>query len=507
MKLPIRVRLTLWYAVLLAAIVTGLGSFLVLQLRSDLRMAMDEETQASSVSTMLALAHERREWKQEKPGAYTQDLAEAARASLPPFGAAQLLDAKGRVLAHYGAVAGAQSLVSTRVRRSALAGRAPTRSIALGDEGQQYRTMAAAFTDGDESRILVVALSMKPVEDPVHEVLMLLLIAGPAALAATSVAAYWLARKALRPVERMTSDAQEIGKAGLHERVAVPDSRDEIGRLGVTLNAMLDRIERGVTDKHRLVADASHALRTPLAVMRAEVDVSLRGDALSPAARDVLESAREEVDRMSRTVDNLLALAEADEGGLKLLTVRVSLRQAIDDAARPLRLVAAAKKVSLLAEGGSLEAQADPQRLALALTNLIENAIKFSPPGGSVRVTSWRRGTEVGVTVSDEGPGIPAEDREHLFDRYYRVDSARGRNVRGSGLGLAICHEVALAHGGRLWLESTLGGGSTFFLALPSWRAMQNEENMATPTKRDTQSHRAQAVSRAKSALPFSDRT
>jgi heavy metal sensor kinase len=479
MNLPIRVRLTLWYAGLLAAIVIGLGSFLVLQLRSDLRVAIDEEAQATSGSILLALAHENSEHFQDTPsqGAEaSQDFAEAAHASLPPSGGAQVLDDRGWVLVHYGVVAGTDPLVTKQAQRDALAGLSPTRSIVLGGEGQRYRVLATTFTDRDQSRILVIALSMKPVENPVHEVLLLLLIAGPVALAATSAAAYWLARKALRPVEQMTSDAQEIGKAGLHERVAVPASHDEIRRLGVTLNEMLDRIERGVTDKHRLVADASHALRTPLAVMRAEVDVSLRGDELSPAAREVLVSAREEVDRMSRTVDNLLALAEADEGRLELLTMPVSLRQAIDDAARPLQMLAAAKGVSLLALGGPLEARADPQRLHLALTNLIENAIKFTPSGSSVRVTTWRRGSEVGVTVSDEGPGIPAEDRERLFDRYYRADSARGRNVGGSGLGLAICHEVALAHGGRLWFESAAGGGSAFFLALPSWRAMQTED-------------------------------
>jgi two-component system OmpR family sensor kinase len=477
--LPIRTRLTLWYAVLLATIIAGLSTFLVLQLRSDLRLAIDEEARTTSSSILLALATERREHLGQEPGGAAedaQDFADAARASLPSSGGAQILDTQGRVVAHYGTAAGAAPLVTSQTQRAARAGQSSTRTITVGSEGRQYRARATAFTDQDQSRILVVAVSLRPVKHPVHEVLLLLLIAGPMALIATSAAAYWLARKALRPVERLTSDAQEIGKAGLRERVAVSATRDEIGRLGLTLNAMLDRIERGVTDKHRLVADASHALRTPLAIMRAEIDVSLRGDALPPAARDVLESAREEVDRMSRAVDNLLALAEADEGRLELLTVPVSLRQAIDDSVRPLRLLAAAKDVSLIAEGASIEAQADPQRLQLALTNLIENSIKFSAPGGVVRVTSWSRGDEVGITVSDDGPGVPPEDREHLFDRYYRVDSARGHNVSGSGLGLAISHEVAVAHGGRLWLDSS-ERGSTFFLALPSWRALQTVDN------------------------------
>ncbi|MGH8939676.1 MAG: HAMP domain-containing sensor histidine kinase, partial [Actinomycetes bacterium] len=281
------------------------------------------------------------------------------------------------------------------------------------------------------------------------------------------------------PVERMTSDAEEIGTGQLHERVAVPVSNDEVRRLAVTLNAMLARIERGVLDRPRLIADASHELRTPLAVMRAEFDVSLRGDDLSPAAREVLESAVEEVDRVSRTVDNLLALGAVEEGRLELLTARVNLRQAIEDAAKPLRLLAAAKEVALRVDGGRWETQADPQRLHLALTNLIENAVKFTPSGGSVHVTSWQESAEVGVTVRDEGPGIPADDREHLFDRYYRVDSARRFDLGGSGLGLAISRQVALAHGGRLWVDSEVGAGSSFSLALPSWRALLSEEGAA----------------------------
>jgi signal transduction histidine kinase len=186
----------------------------------------------------------------------------------------------------------------------------------------------------------------------------------------------------------------------------------------------------------------------------------------------VLESAREEVDRMARTVDNLIALAQTDEGRLELLTVPVDLRRAVHESAQPLRLLASANDVSMVLEGEPEQALADPQRLQLALTNLIENALKFSPPGSTVTVSSWRRDGEVGVTVRDEGPGIPEADREHLFDRYYRAGSARARNLSGSGLGLAICREVAIAHGGRIWVDSTVGEGSAFTLALPRWRAL-----------------------------------
>ncbi len=233
---------------------------------------------------------------------------------------------------------------------------------------------------------------------------------------------------------------------------------------------MLDRLERGVEEKHRLIADASHELRTPLAAMRAELDVSLMDEELSPASREVLVSTREEVDRMSRIVNNLLTLARVDEGRLELLRTEVDLGEAIVSAAGPLRALAEAKKLRLEVNGQHCEVLADPHRLHQALTNFIDNAIKFSEPGGEVTVTAWRRNGEAGVTVSDAGPGIPDEARAHVFDRFYRADPARGREGSGSGLGLSICREVADAHGGRVWVDSEEGKGSAFSLALPTRR-------------------------------------
>jgi signal transduction histidine kinase len=265
----------------------------------------------------------------------------------------------------------------------------------------------------------------------------------------------------------MTSEADAISIDRLDERVALPRAHDEIGHLAVTLNAMLERLEQGVREKHQLVADASHELRTPLAVMRSELDVSLYGDDLPPAARAVLESVREEVDRMSRTVANLLTLAQIDEGRLELLPTRLTLREAIEGACRALAPLAAAKQLTVEVDGDGCEAEADAHMLHQALENLIENAIKYAPVGGAVRVTAWTHGDEVGFTVTDNGPGIPAEARPYVFNRFYRVDAGRGRDAGGSGLGLAICREVAAAHGGRVWVESQEGEGSAFSLALP----------------------------------------
>jgi heavy metal sensor kinase len=350
----------------------------------------------------------------------------------------------------------------------ALAGERHAVTVRLG--AHRYRAAVLPVQRHGRPRVVVVAESLRHADESVDRVLLLLLLALPAALIATAAGGWWLARKALRPVDRMTSKAEQIGIDRLHERIEQPRAQDELGHLALTLNAMLDRLERGVAEKHRLITDASHDLRTPLAAMRAELDVSLMDDTLSPQAREVLESVREEVDRMSRIVANLLTLARADEGRLELLITDVDLAEAIEAAVRPLRPLAAAKRLELEVNGGHYKAEADPDRLHQALTNFVENAIKFSEPGGKVCVSAWRRNGEAGVTITDTGPGIPANARTQVFDRFYRADPARGRDGSGSGLGLSICREVADAHGGRVWVESVEGEGSSFSLALPTDR-------------------------------------
>jgi two-component system, OmpR family, sensor kinase len=455
------------------------------QLRTDLLKTIDSDLGASTASIMNEFGDSSVELTAESPPHRPEDAAEFTRAAsvvLPlSAGASQILGSREEVLARYGSVAGTTSIISADVHRAVLSGKPSTFTTPLGGNGQSYRVRATAFSSNGRAVVLVVAVSLKRVEDAVRRVIALLLIAGPAALGASALAAYWLAHKAIMPVRRMTLDAQRIGADRLHERVAQPASRDEIGQLAVTLNDMLERIERGATKQRRLVADASHELRTPLAVMRVEIDVSLRGDELPPKARDVLVSAREEVDQMSRTVDNLLTLAAADEGRLELLTTRVDLRHLIEQAVRSLQTLAASKHVTVIPGGSPREVQADAQRLSLALTNLIENALHFTPPGGEVHVFGWSREGAVGVAVRDNGSGISPQDCEHVFDRFYRVDPARGRNAGGSGLGLAICREVALAHGGRIWVESEIRRGSAFFIELPSWRVVEPDRGSPTP--------------------------
>ena len=472
--LPIRVRLAAWYALLLAATILALSTFLVLQLRTDLRRAVDEDARIGSSELVRAVSMDAIEDQSgpDQANDVVEDFQETAQAVLPSSDdGAQLLDGTGQVLAHHGPVAGTEPMLGEWAR--AVASSPRTLTVNLGAERQPYRVQVTAFSADGEPRVLLVAESLQLVEEAVAKVVVLLLVGGPAALVLTAIAAYWLVRRALRPVERIIAGARQIGIEQLQERVEVPWADDETGRLATTINAMLGRIEEGMHEKRRLVADASHELRTPLTVMRTELDVTLRSEQLPDSAREVLHSTREEVDRMSRIVDNLLTLAQVDEGRLELLTVPVDLRELAQDAGRSLEVLAADKGVTVVVDGPAVRVQVDPARLRLVLTNLIENAIKFSPQGGAVRVSTWTGDAGIGATVSDEGPGIPPEDVKHLFDRFFRVDSARGRAVEGSGLGLAICREVAHAHDGQLRVDTEPGHGSSFTLTLPTWRAAE----------------------------------
>lgn len=454
MRLPIRVRLTAWYAVLLAVIIVALGTFVVLRLRSELRTTIDREVRAST--TQIAIGY-------RAEGA--KDFRDVSQTVLPRgHSAAQVLDPRGRVLVTHGDRVAAEPMVGKRARADALAGKPSLMTVTL--DKQRFRAMASPVRRAGQTHVLVVAESLEEADSAAHRVLVLLLLAGPAALLATAAGGWLLARKALLPVQRMTSNAEEIGIDRLHERIAVPRTADELNHLAVTLNAMLDRLERGVKERHRLVADASHELRTPLAAMRSEIDVSLRADNLAPEASAVLESAREEVDKMTRTVDNLLTLARVDEGRLGLLTRELDLREEVEAAIGPLRALADSKHLQLEVGGDFCAARADPQRLHQVLTNLIENAIKFVEPGGQVRVSTWQHNGEVGVTVTDNGPGIAPHALGRIFDRFYRADDDRRRGD-GSGLGLAIAREIATAHGGRVWVVSEQGEGSEFSLSLP----------------------------------------
>jgi heavy metal sensor kinase len=442
-SLPIRLRITLAYAALLAAVVAAIGAFLVIRLRADLVAGIDRGLRPAAAQ--IATDYGREGVPEFRDSAGTVLKGERA--------AAQLLDTRGRIVAAFGDPVAGRPMVPADDRASAV-----TRKLG----GQAFRVVTLPVVRQGQRQLVVAGESLAPVERSTHQVITLLLIACPVALLLTAAGAWWLARRSLRPVETMTATAAAIDVEALDQRVPEPAARDELWHLARTFNGMLDRIRDGVRQQRRLVADASHELRTPLAAMRAEIDVSLRADDLSPAAAEELESTREEVDRLSRMVDDLLTLATADEdGGLVLRREPADLAAIAARAADALRAAARRRGVDVELEGPAAPVLADRARLGQAVRNVIENAIEFGPRGGVVEVeTAPGR-----VVVADTGPGIPPELRERIFERFFRADPSRTRETGGSGLGLAIAREIVEAHGGSIRVEPR-EPGSAFIIEL-----------------------------------------
>jgi heavy metal sensor kinase len=458
MRLPIRVRMTAWYVALLAVIIAAVGAFLAVRLRADLLAAMDHRLRPAAAQIALG-------YHAEGPSE-ARDLSSSV---LTGEGAAsQVLTPAGRVVTSYGDPVSRAPMLRPAELRSVLAGHDLRRTATLGARHGRFRLVARATTRGVYSRVAVAAESTAGIDRSVHRVLVLLLLACPAALLITAIGGWALARRSLRPISRMTAEADRVGMQRLTDRLPVPATGDEVARLAATLNAMLARIETGVEEQRRLVADASHELRTPLAAMRAELDVSLRADDLEPAARDVLHSTRDEVDRLSRTVDGLLTLARADRGALDLRLGAVDLAALAGQTLERLGPLARSFGVALAAELDHAPADGDARWLGMAIANLVDNAIKFSPEGATVTVTTGRHGADVSLSVLDQGPGIPADAREAVFDRFHRLDASRAHATGGSGIGLSIVREIARAHGGRALVRPGARGGSLFVLTLPA---------------------------------------
>jgi signal transduction histidine kinase len=276
-----------------------------------------------------------------------------------------------------------------------------------------------------------------------------------------------VAGRVLRPIGRITAVARDIQATDLSRRIELPGPDDELKQLGDTFDAMLARLDAAFAAQRQFVADASHELRNPLAIIRTNVDVALadsRADA--DDLRHTIVVVKRASDRMARLVDDLLALARRQEPTLEheLVDLGAAVAEASDDFVVP----AAARNIVLdraIAPGVTVTGDRDALKRAVA--NLLENAVRLAPAGSRIRLATGSEGDRAWVAVADEGPGIAPEDQPHVFDRFWRADKARARADGGTGLGLAIVRQIVESHGGQVRLQSKVGVGSSFVIWLP----------------------------------------
>ena len=448
--MSIRLRLAVVFAVA-SAVVFALGSWLfVAELSSSLLGSID-----SQLTGRLAQAGR----YLPVPGAPVP----AAGSPAPGEYVVQIIDSTGRVRGA-SADAGTTPMLSTAELRQAQ--HSPL-LITNAAEGERERLRAAPLAH-HPGWVAVASVSLEALDSTLSHVTRELLIAGAALVAAAGLGAYGLARASLSPVERLRREVAALSERDMTPGVRVPRTRDEIAALATTMNQLLSRLQRALARQRALVADASHELRTPFAVLRGELELASRPGRSRQELAAAVEQASEETARLARITEQLLFLARSDEDRIpprrEPTNIRLLLTRSAEHAASRASTAGVSCQVQAPAD---LTADVDPDRIGEAIDNLVDNALRFAPPGTPIVISARTAGPDLAIEVSDSGPGFPAQFLPHAFERFARPDSGRARSDGGAGLGLAIVSAIAHAHGGRATARNQPHGGAVTTLELP----------------------------------------
>ena len=315
--------------------------------------------------------------------------------------------------------------------------------------------------------LIRLAYSQEPIWNRLKDFFTILLLALPLTLAAAGFGGYMMANRALNPIGQMAQRAEQITTESLHDRLPV-EHNDELGHLARVFNQMLSRIEQSFEQLRVFTADASHELRTPLASIRSVGEVGLQKDSTPEEYRDTIGSMLEEINRLTNLVDSLLTLSRADAGQILMKFEVFPVAEIMEEAASLLDVLIEEKQLKFNFDGEkSALVRGDRLILRQAAVNILHNAVKFTPVGGSISARVSCEGSRIILSITDNGPGIPTEHLTKVFDRFYRVDSARPSENKGAGLGLSIAQWAARAHDGEIGLSTVPEGGCTFWIRLP----------------------------------------
>ena len=461
--MTLRVRLTLWYGTALALILIIFSTVLYVMTARSLRDAVDQSLEETAAAAVRAL-EERGFLPLVDEGELMSQFPELAR--IDKF--FQIFSPSGTITIRSPNVKQHEMPLSRQALEVAYSGHSLFASAKYPKEPPLRLISVPIVYRGSLLYIIQVSTTMDSVEHTLNRLLLVLLVSMPVALAVSLAGGWFMAGRALRPVDAITLAAQRIAEGDLTQRLTAPASADEIGRLTNTFNNMIDRLEISFRQIRQFSSDASHELRTPLTVMRGETELALRRPRENEDYKAVMESNLEEIDRMTRIVDELLFLSRADMGEVKMEHLPVPLDSLIEDVQRQASLLGQERNVQVaLTSNVPAVVSGDELRLRELFLNLVDNAIKYSRSGGTVEMALTIEQGQARLSVTDHGIGIAEEDRPQIFDRFYRTDNARAHTKKGTGLGLAICSWIAESHHGHIEVQSQVGEGSTFTVWLP----------------------------------------
>jgi len=460
----VRGRLTLYYVSVLAVALVVVAALIYFLLARSLYVRVDETLQAGVRIAMTSLSNDLAEGQDYQDAARSTAAEQASSAQMLAIydGAGQLLAESGRdgdldiALPSLETIPDSEELLQTVVES---------------DGDDRHRLAFRSVSIPPSEYIVVVGSDLEPMDEELEFLRSILLYIVPVALGIAAIGGWFLARKSLSPVVAMADRARRIGVENLSERLPVANPRDELGHLAETFNELLARLEASLIQQRQFMADASHELRTPVTTTRTAAAVALQQAHRDESEyRDTLEIVEQQAARLSRVVNDMFTLARADAGNYPVRTTPMYLDEVIDEVVRAARIVAATRGVSVdTTVVPSAAFTGDEELIRRMVSNLVDNAVRHTPDGSTVRVELDETQSGYAIAVKDHGPGIPADIREHIFERFFRADASRRRGAAdGAGLGLALARWIARAHAGDVVLARSSQSGSTFVISLPS---------------------------------------
>jgi len=467
----IRTRLTAWYVVLLGIILILFSGFLYYFLSKRLHESIDNSLKVSA--TVVAQSATMKFDQPPLPGLERFFEQFLGYNNLNKF--YRIYDGSGNVGSRSKNIDASKFPLTQTAYADALKGQTSYETFKIDGVHPVRVITMPVLRGGNLANLVQVGTSLESVQETLKNLKIILFTTVPFVLLVATLFGRFMARRALKPVIRIIQTAREVGKgADLSKRIPVSEVQDEIGQLATTFNNMMDRLESSFAQIRQFSSDASHELRTPLTVLQGQNELVLNKERAVSEYQEVISSNLEEINYMSKVLEDLFTLSRSDENQIQLECKPMDLRDIIDEVFKHAEALANEKDIKIaVAFLEPVQINGDAVRLRQMVWNILHNAIKYTPPGGQIKISLEDQGDSAFFTVQDSGIGISEEDLPKIFNRFFRVDKARSRKEGGSGLGLSITRHIVEAHKGSIDVESKLGVGTKFKIRLPKISALK----------------------------------